>query len=831
MSNRILATIQKLFTSHRLVFWYDENAEMKDLFENIDLQDVIKIVVSNDEFALKHRVLIEEPDKKFLLYQPSACPKEKDNWLIDLVLSNYRFQTDISSLQLQELELPQEFKPLLDKHPHFFTDQNRIESLKALITPDESESSLLMKMLSVACKSDSDWDKILYSLFEDALNKNPTLYSTIVDFKLDGFLWDTIRKKFDYKKKNALLKDFLIALFRDDFERSISSGKAQLKKDAFLFMSRWKENIKSGKLFKKWSMILQEDLSIEDSILDIDSEKLLDADTFEVIEKKILIQLRDHVRNETLEFDKLQQWIEKRKNKFYYKEFEYLYNALGSAACLLLEIKKSNLKVESPFEAFTKYRKHWYKIDRLYRDYIFASEKAEHQNLLKELTEKIEKAYGNSYLLKLGDNWQAEVDKMQSWEIEGIDSQSHFYDKWVQPFVDKENRIFVIISDALRYESATELLELILQEDRYTATIEASLGVIPSYTQLGMASLLPHTKLTFDNQNDVVFADGVSTLGTENRSAVLRERHSASIAITAEEFLRMKSHNEGREFVKKYDVIYIYNNTIDKTGDDKISEGQVFAATNQEFDNILKILKHINNMNGYNMIITSDHGYLYQHNKLEDTDFTEFTPSGKIYKSNRRFVLGKQLEYNDSVKKWSGISVGLSDDTEVLTAKSINRVRIQGAGSRFVHGGSSLQEVTIPVLEIYKTRKSDVQKVDIDIISGTTNITSSTFGVSFFQKEPVSEKIQQRQLRIGFYSSSNELISDVVNLKFDVTKVEAVSREKRQTFTFTSEAPKFNGQDVNLRLEEAIEGSSNYKVFKVYKFRMLISFGGEFDEF
>lgn len=43
--------------------------------------------------------------------------------------------------------------------------------------------------------------------------------------------------------------------------------------------------------------------------------------------------------------------------------------------------------------------------------------------------------------------------------------------------------------------------------------------------------------------------------------------------------------------------------------------------------------------------------------------------------------------------------------------KSINRLRLKGSGSRFVHGGATLQEVVIPVISINKKRQSDVGKV------------------------------------------------------------------------------------------------------------------------
>jgi uncharacterized protein (TIGR02687 family) len=335
--------------------------------------------------------------------------------------------------------------------------------------------------------------------------------------------------------------------------------------------------------------------------------------------------------------------------------------------------------------------------------------------------------------------------------------------------------------------------------------------------------------LSYNDKTDTVFVDGISSQGTTNRTKILQKEFSGSIAITAEDFLKMHAKIEGRDFIKPYNVIYIYSNIIDKTGDDKTSENKVFEATEDEFNNFVKLIKHIANMNGSNIIITSDHGYIYQQNRLDETDFTDFSPVGEVYKSSRRFVIGKNLQTNDSVKKWTGAEVGLKDDTEVLIPKSINRMRISGAGSRFVHGGSSLQEIVVPVLEINKARKSDIEQVDIDIISGSSNITSNTFAVSFYQKQPIVDKVLPRQIRAAFYTSSDKLISDLVTLSFNSFETDALAREKRQTFLLNAEASKQNGQDVYLKMEEQIEGTNQYKLYKSYTFRMMIAFSSEFD--
>ena len=828
INEKVQSALGKIFQQHRLVFWYDEKAEMTELFETIQIPGIEKLKIENNEFALKHKIIAEEPKQRFLIYQPSPKPVENENWLLDLLMSNYEFHTEASSLYLQELDLPQEFKGLILAHEEFFANQKRVSDLRTLLEKTDRESLIRLKMLCVLCACEPEWEKVLYALFTEIQKGKQDKYKAIEKFKLTDFLWQTIEKKYNYKSGKPTIKDFLINLILDNLKRTIPGGNPVLNKDAYLFVNRWKENTKASTLFYEWSTALEAELNIEGIVQKTNVEDLIESDAFSIIDKKIITSLRDNILKNTLANHIVQEWIDKRRVKFFYNDYSQIYWALSYASLLLDEIRKTDLTVKSAETAFGNYEKQGYNIDRLYRKYIVTSNQAESLDLLKELTIQIEKAYGNSFLLKLGDNWQKSVDKMKSWELDKVLNQSEFYKNWITQYTKAEKRIFVIISDAFRFESAAELREIILQEDRYTANLSAVLGCLPSYTQLGMASLLPHTALTYNDKTDTVFVDGVSSQGTPNRTKILQKEYQGSIAITAEEFLKMRSI-EGRDFIKPYNVIYIYSNIIDKTGDDKTSENKVFEATEDELNNFVKLIKHIANMNGNNIIITSDHGYIYQQNRLDETDFTDFSPVGEVYKSSRRFVIGKNLQTNDSVKKWIGAEVGLKDDTEVLIPKSINRMRISGAGSRFVHGGSSLQEIVVPVLEINKARKSDIEQVDIDIISGSSNITSNTFAVSFYQKQPIADKILQRQIRAAFYTGNDKLISDIITLSFNSFETDALAREKRQTFLLNAQASQYNGQDVYLKMEEQIEGTNQYKLYKSYTFRMMIAFSSEFD--
>ncbi|BDD85994.1 hypothetical protein DPPLL_03590 [Desulfofustis limnaeus] len=157
-------------------------------------------------------------------------------------------------------------------------------------------------------------------------------------------------------------------------------------------------------------------------------------------------------------------------------------------------------------------------------------------------------------------------------------------------------------------------------------------------------------------------------------------------------------------------------------------------------------------------------------------------------------------------------------------------MRLKGSGSRFVHGGATLQEVVIPVLLINKKRQSDVRKVSVDIISSGSNIiTTGQISVAFYQCEPVGGKTLPRTLRAALYSTDDEQVSDCHELQFDLTAEESRDREIRINFLLNRKADALNGQSVILRLDEKLPGTSHYQEYKTVKYRMQKSFEVDFD--
>jgi hypothetical protein len=248
-------------------------------------------------------------------------------------------------------------------------------------------------------------------------------------------------------------------------------------------------------------------------------------------------------------------------------------------------------------------------------------------------------------------------------------------------------------------------------------------------------------------------------------------------------------------------------------------------------EELILILKRLAAANVSNMLVTADHGFIYQNQPLDESDFSGSPASGRrITHQNRRFVLGHGLVEAPGLKKFTAEQVGLSGDLEILLPKSINRLRQQGSGSRYVHGGAALQEVIIPVLQINKKRQSDTSLVEVEILrSANATITSGQVTVSFYQAQPITEKVQARTLRAGIYTRSGALISDLHELTFDLTSENPREREMPVQFILTRQAESANNQDVILRLEEQVEGTSHYRVYKSARYLLRRSFTSDFD--
>jgi uncharacterized protein (TIGR02687 family) len=580
------------------------------------------------------------------------------------------------------------------------------------------------------------------------------------------------------------------------------------------------------------------DLKVEPLLHTANLQDILEDDLFQLVDLRIVSELVSLLVQGGIGFDRLTQVIKQRENKYWYKDFEDFYACLLHAGELMDLVsagsrnKETNPLVPMYFaEGVTQYTERLFRIDYCYRKLILHFRRCNQNRVLAPLAEKVEKVYSNDWLLPFNDGWQTVVSGMESWQANGADGQQRFFSQHVKPHLGRGQRLFVVISDALRFECGWEFAQRIQRENRYEAQVDFMVASLPSYTQLGMASLLPHSELQIQVGSDLVFADGMSTQGTAARGKVL-DAHSgvAALAIAAEEFMKINSA-EGRELIKNYELIYVYHDQIDKMGDDKTTEDKVFEAVESELDFLLDLVKKIANVNGTNILVTADHGFIYQHQTLDESDFSEADVQGEVWKLSRRYVLGRGLRGNASVQGFTAGQLGLSGDVAALIPKSINRLRVKGAGSRFIHGGSSLQEVIVPLVKINKRRQDTTSQVRVDIIKSTDKITTSLLTVSFLQADLVDAKTLPRTIRAAIYAADGSVLSDLFTYHFDKETGSERQREVKHHFQMSSKASdSYKNQRVKLILEEPVEGSQKWKPYESFEYTLNISFTSDFDD-
>jgi uncharacterized protein (TIGR02687 family) len=831
MENRIVQALTKLFDRHRIVFWYDAKRELRNEFEALSLPGIEKLELANNEYGIKFRVLREQPSQKFLLYREGPEPAGLENWLLDLQLSNGEFRTDQVSIWLSELELGIEFADLVQAHAEFFQAGKRREALKKLLKSDDTGGQIRLKMLSVCAGSEPRLDSVLENLLQELSDGRDEKIRLIGRCNLEGVLWEQMSRFYGYRSEEPGIRDFVIELFRSCFAMS-TDGQPKLNGDALVFLKRWKDSRQFEESFEALSAESAEVLGIEQDLAKRDIRELIDLDYFRVIDQKIISDLVQAVASRTVPYENVALWVRQRRQGHWYSEFRHLYEAIDYAAQFIQVLGEANLSMDTLSDGVQLYGRHWFKIDQLYRKFVYHVRKAGQASLMGKLADQVENLYSNNFLLKLGDRFQAFVDSTAKWEAFPVRTQKEFFEHYVRPFLRKENKVCVVISDAMRYEIGEELLTLIRQEDRYNAELEPALSMLPSYTQLGMAALLPNRELQFvEDETGTVLVDGQSSQGTANRIRILGQASGLrSTACKAEELMAMDKE-ECRGLVRDHDVVYVYHNRIDATGDKRESEERVFEAVEETLQDLVRLAKKLAGANATNLVVTADHGFIYQNRPIDESDYSGVDATGDtILFRDRRFVLGKGLAQSPSLHKFSSEQLGLAGEVEIQIPKSINRLRLKGSGSRFVHGGASLQEVVIPVLKINKKRQSDISAVEVEIFRGASAVISSgQLAVTLYQVGPVTEKTQPRVLRAGIYTEAGDLISDSHNLAFDMASENPREREVQVRFVLTRKADEVNGQEVILRLDEKHAGTSYYKEYKSIRYVVRRLFTSDFD--
>ena len=824
---QVQSKLEDIFQEHRIIFWNDAEGEFTDSLEDIAL-DGVTIVYPEEigQFKTKVTLEIDEPEQKFLVYAKQAEPEYKDDWLLDIRLYSYQFSADRASVLLDELGLKNHhLREYLNTRKKFFGSKARMAALKKLITPEDTETDLDKKMLSVVVKSEHDelFDIVrsIYNAFGDAENLDDIseVWEQVVKLELEEPFWGFAKAAFGYADDSASLRNLLTYLLITDLAYSMGDALPSSLKHFVLpysnqsnvavCLAQWRDSSSKGQSYDCLSILVAKALALEGMLSDIKLDSLLDAETFLDIERTVARKLRDRViqTSEAINAEEIikiaqgrqdEHWANTRLADYHgvpRTALHAVYEAIIKAS-EFFELKNSysdGFDYKSAKDMYDAYCSELYRFDQLYRLFCEYSNTAESQGwgLLKDLQNNIEAAYCNWYLKSLAMKW-GQLIETGNWKIDGVDNQFKFYNKYVSSVAGKgtsRGKVtgYVIISDAFRYEAADELTKRLNGKYRFVADLKSMLGVLPSYTSLGMASLLPHSKLVFNESGDVL-VDGKACSSFQQRADILANHKGT--AIKAQELLAMKK-DDGREFVRDKNVIYIYHNTIDAMGDSASTESQTIHAVRKAINELADLVRYIiNNLNGNKIFVTADHGFLYSDTKPDETDKNKLPekPESAV-KTNKRYLIGKNLpDIEDSFSGKLSDTAGIEPDSDMgfVLPKGLSLFYFTG-GAKFVHGGMSLQEIAIPVIVAGRLKGKAAEKtltkiVSVQVLGSNMRVTTNRHRFQLLQTDAVSERVKPVTLKVAIYDDDKPVTS-IETITFDSDSDNIADRTKWVTLS------------------------------------------------
>ena len=843
--NRRFAAPLPEFYQRRIIFWYDEDKEFEDKLDEVVLENAkVVALTGNNAFSVKKLLSVDDLTTNYLVYSPLAYNRPDDNWLLDIELYSEEFRADLISIWMDEMGLasnPAMRKQVKNYRAYFNAKERRLK-ISAQNKVPATPAQLHMAVMAAICGlKDAQPNRILRSVFHAGLDLNHNaVYQDFVKYHADGAFWAMIHQGCGFAEEEPDLGRLAIHLLLTAATRTMRQeylagldGFISMPHQAYCydFISEWLHGnkVNSGEVVREGGLgrdtqqlydvarYVEDEACLHQRFEKLTVEDLVGTECFPCINEVILTKLMTEISDHIIDVDTITGAVEKRRTCAWYEPFENFYDGILQVANMQSFFKEHSAGFHTA-EAkgiWKEYTESYYQMDTYYRLFHLSFQKSlETSNILlddlfKHVVDKVEGLYTHWFLGELGNNWSDVcADELATYgKVLEVPQQEEFYCSRIKT---SDTRVFVIISDAMRYEVAATMADQLRRETQSKVSLGSMQSIFPSITKFGMAALLPHKELTVELRNDIltVLADGQST-ASGYRDKILKSEDPASVALKYNDIIAMK-RAERSALVKGMDVVYIYHDTIDEAS--HTSDTAVFAACDKaisELKNLVRII--VNEFGGTNILITADHGFLYTYSPLTEDDKVGKNEFYDVDRENindlkkesakrcveygRRYAImqkGVQPNYLVPVKFLDGKS-----DFGGFAPRESIRIKMNGGGMNFVHGGISLQEMVVPVIEYHYLRndsmeykrnkqKYDTKPVMVNLLSANRKISNMIFSLNFYQKDAVGANREAATYQVYFTDENSKQISDVQKIIADKTSDNGAERTFRCQFNLKS---------------------------------------------
>lgn len=803
------------FYKRRIVFWYDEDGEFRERLDEVALNNAKLVALTGtNNFAVKKLLAVDDTTNNYLVYCPLSYEKPEDNWLLDIEMYSEEFRADLISIWMDELGIPSTpaMRKQVKEYRKYFNAKTRRDKIAEQSKAPTVPAQLHMAVMgALGGLKDVTPAAIMKEVLKAGLDINTNcLYREFVNYSADKAFWSMVKQGSGYDAEQKDIVQLAIHLLLTAATRTMRleylaglDGWISSPHQAFCydFVSDWMHSEDQEQL-AEIAKTVEDELKLTQRFMKLEVSDLVDTEIFPCLDEVILIKLMTEISDHIIDVDVIKRTVEKRRTTVGYAQFKDYYEGILQVANMQAFYKEHTTGFHSAEakKVWKEYTSEYYVMDTYYRLFhknygeSLKSYNSDLHDLFGNVMEKVEGLYKNWFLGQLGGNWSSVCSEelAKYGRILGVPQQTEFYKNWIQ---NADSRVFVVISDALRYEVAASLAEQLRRETQADVKLQDVQGIFPTITKFGMAALLPHKELEVELHGDIlkVMADGVST-DAGYRDKILKSAKDNSVAVKYNDLVSAKRADRSA-MVKGMDVVYIYHDTIDEAS--HTADSMVFPACDdaiQELKNLTKII--CNDFGATHILFTADHGFLYTYSPLTEDDKIDKTGFiNRIVEYGRRFAIMMKDSDPDYLQK-----VYFLDGTteyDAFAPRENVRIKMNGSGLNFVHGGISLQEMVVPVIDYHFLRnqnkqyqknqkKYDTKPVEVSLLSATHKVSNMIFSLNFYQKEPVGDNREAATYQLYFTDSNGKQVSDVAKIIADKTSDNGQERTFRCSFNLKS---------------------------------------------
>ena len=415
-----------------------------------------------------------------------------------------------------------------------------------------------------------------------------------------------------------------------------------------------------------------------------------------------------------------------------------------------------------------RYQEDYYVIDQLYRQaeelFFKIDPSCDLFSTIQQTKGKLDQNY-SKLCNRMNLEWTRCIKDAGGMKEVHLLRQSDFYEERIKPI---QKKVVVIVSDALRYEVAQELIGE-LAKSRHIANLKPALAMLPSETKYCKPSLLPHHELKLYGQGDKqdMAVDNHILDTTEKRSEHLQRFRDGAICVPFETVAEY-NQDKNRE-IFKHSLVYIFHDIIDKTGHDGNAK-QVVQSCHEAITELATMIPKIHaSYNVTEVYVTSDHGFLFNDIVFAEKDKHKISEE-TMERSSRYYLTTSDKEVNGIVKfPLDEVSAMVNGaDVFVAVPQGTNRLAAPSGGYMFTHGGASMQELIIPVITSRQERTDSKQPVNVMVLDRKLSMQASRLRFKLLQTEAVSMDMKERLIKVALYYN-DEAVTPVKDILLDKT--------------------------------------------------------------